>query len=328
MHTYTPPGLPENAPLVVALHGCTQSALDYSSHSGWPELADRYGFALVFPQQSRTNNALRCFNWYKPAADSRGVGEAASIKSMVDYQKAHLSIDAEQVFLTGLSAGAAMTANLLADYPDVFAGGAIHSGLPAKCATNLIQATNCQHHDQHLTPAQWAATVRRSAPDYTGSYPRVAIWHGTADHIVAPVNATELRDQWTAVHGLGQTPASTRHLTGGTTETTYTVASGTPMVALFEVSGMGHGLAVHPGIGPAECGQTGTYFLDYIGSSYYTAQFWGLTEAGPTGTAHATPNPAPEHGPDRPVRDRQQRRPHRARWPRPPRRWPRLRRRI
>jgi poly(hydroxyalkanoate) depolymerase family esterase len=320
MHTYTPAGLPENAPLVVALHGCTQTAEEYSGHSGWPELADRYGFALLFPQQSRANNTLRCFNWYKPAADSRGMGEAASIKSMVDHQTAHLNIDAERIFLTGLSAGAAMTANLLADYPEVFAGGAIHSGLPAKCARNLIQATDCQHRDQHRTPAQWAAKVRHSAPEYTGSYPRVAIWHGSADRIVAPVNATELRDQWTAVHGISHTPTSTRHLTGGTTETTYTDASGTPMVAVFEIAGMRHGLAVHPGIGATACGQTGAYFLDYIASSYYTAQFWGLTGPSPTGNSHRAPNPAPEHCSDRPVRDHQHRRPHHLRWPRPPRR--------
>jgi poly(hydroxyalkanoate) depolymerase family esterase len=205
MFTYTPAGLPASAPLVVALHGCTQTANDYFTHSGWAELADRYGFAVVFPQQSTSNNSLQCFTWFTPAKDSRGAGEAASVKSMVDFEKAHLSIDPSRVFVTGLSAGGGMTANLLADYPDVFAGGGIDSGLPAQCATTQAQATSCQQNNQNLSPAQWAAKVTGSFPGHTGPYPRVAIWQGTSDFVVFPVNGTELRDQWTAVHGVSQT---------------------------------------------------------------------------------------------------------------------------
>ncbi len=299
MYTYTPANLPAHAPLVVALHGCTQTANDYFSHSGWAELADRYGFSVVFPQQSTANNSLQCFDWYTPSDDGRGVGEAASVKSMVDYQKAHLSIDAARVFVTGLSAGGGLTADLLADYPDVFAGGATDSGLPAQCATSQTQATSCQQNSQGLTPAQWAARATSADSGYTGSYPRVAIWQGTADYVVYPVNGSELRDQWTAVHGLSQTPSSTQTLTGGTTETTYNDASGTAAVAYFSIAGMGHGTAVHPGTGADQCGSTGAYFLDYICSSYYTAQFWGLTSTTPptstppTSTPTPTPTPTP-----------------------------------
>lgn len=291
MFSYTPAGLPAGAPLVVALHGCTQSANDYFAHSGWAELADTYRFAVVFPQQSTANNSLRCFTWFTPADSGRGVGEAQSVKSMVDRQKSVLGSDPARVFVTGLSAGGAMTANLLADYPDVFAGGGIDSGLPAQCATSQAQATNCQQNDQRLTPAQWAAKVRASFPGYAGAYPRVAIWQGTADYVVYPVNATELRDQWTAVHGVSQTPAQTVGLPGGTTQTLY--GTGTPAVALFSIAGMGHGTAVHPGSGVDSCGSTGAYFLDYLCSSYYTAQFWGLTGPGGTPTPTASPTASP-----------------------------------
>jgi hypothetical protein len=114
----------------------------------------------------------------------------------------------------------------------------------------------------------------------------VAIWQGTSDFVVFPVNATELRDQWTAVHGLGQTPTTTVTLPGGTTETTYGSA-----VALFSVAGMGHGTAVHPGAGVDSCGSAGAFFLDFICSSYYTAQFWGLTGSAPTPTPSPTATP-------------------------------------
>ncbi|HTZ45905.1 MAG TPA: PHB depolymerase family esterase [Jatrophihabitans sp.] len=293
MYTYTPAGLPSNAPLVVAMHGCTQTANDYFTHSGWAELADTYKFAVVFPQQPSSNNSTLCFDWWTPSDDSRGVGEAASVKAMVDYEKSHLSIDSARVFLTGLSAGGAMTADLLADYPDVFAGGATDSGLPAQCATSQTQATNCQQNNQNLTPAQWAARVTAAYSGYSGPYPRVAIWQGTGDYIVYPVNGTELRDQWTAVHGVSQTPSSTQTLTGGTTETTYNDSAGTAQVAFFSIAGMGHGTAVHPGSGTDNCGSTGAYFLDYICSSYYTAQFWGLTGGGNPTTTPTTTSPSP-----------------------------------
>jgi poly(3-hydroxybutyrate) depolymerase len=121
MYTYTPAGLATGRPVVVALHGCTQTASDYYTHSGWPALADRWQFEVVFPQQSSANNSSQCFNWFSTADDTRGNGEAASIKSMVDKAVADHGSDTSRVFVTGLSAGGGMTADLLAAYPDVFA---------------------------------------------------------------------------------------------------------------------------------------------------------------------------------------------------------------
>lgn len=281
MYTYTPAALPTGAPLVVALHGCTQSATDYYRNSGWTTFADRYGFAVVFPQTDSTNNPLSCFRWFDATLDARGVGEAESVAEMVTEAEALYGSDAHRVFVTGLSAGGGMAADLLADYPDVFAGGAIDSGLPAHCAATQAAASGCQNSDQGLSPAQWGDKVRAAHPGYSGPWPRVAIWQGSADTVVKPVNATELRDQWTNAQGLGQQPSSTRSLPGGTTEEDYAAPDGRPGVALFTISGMGHGLAVHPGTGTDRCGATGSYYLDAICSSYYTSLFWGLDGAGP-----------------------------------------------
>ncbi|MFD4907059.1 extracellular catalytic domain type 1 short-chain-length polyhydroxyalkanoate depolymerase [Kitasatospora purpeofusca] len=282
MYTYAPAGLPTGAPLVVALHGCTQTADDYYRHSGWPELADRYGFAVVFPQTGAANNPLSCFRWFDAAQNARGVGEAASVLQMVTRAGGLFGTDRSRVFVTGLSAGGGMAADLLADYPDVFAGGAVDAGPPAHCAATLSAASSCQNNDQRLTPAQWADKVRRADPGHPGPWPRVAIWQGTADTTVRPVNATELRDQWTEVWGIGQNPSGTRSLPGGTTETRYDDAGGRPAVALYSIAGMGHGLAVAPGSGTENCGTTGAYFLDAICSGYRTALFWGLDSGGPT----------------------------------------------
>ncbi|MFG2263741.1 PHB depolymerase family esterase [Streptomyces sp. NPDC048720] len=284
MFQYAPDNLPSGAPLVVALHGCTQSASDYYGHSGWPKYADLYGFAVVFPQTTSSNNANSCFNWFQSSDYTRGQGEALSIRQMVDNARAHYGSDPSRVYVTGLSAGGAMTSVMLADYPDVFAGGSIDSGLPAGCATDLSSALTCQNSAVSKTPKQWGDAVRGASGGWSGPWPRVAIWQGTADTTVNPANATEERDQWTDVWGISRTPSSTTTLTGGTTQAVYDDPSGKPAVETFSVSGMAHGLAVNPGTGADQCGSTGTYYLNYICSSYWTAKFWGLDGAGGGGT--------------------------------------------
>ncbi|MFC7983734.1 PHB depolymerase family esterase [Streptomyces sp. NPDC057336] len=276
MYAYMPDALPAGAPLVLALHGCTQSASDFHAHSGWSTFADRYGFTVVYPQTSGANNANSCFNWFEAGDSARGRGEALSIKQMVDKAVAQYGSDPGRVYITGLSAGGGMTANMLAAYPDVFAGGSIASGLPARCAETLTAAYTCMYSPPDRTPAHWGDLVRSAAPAGTTSWPRVAIWQGTADTTVRPANATELRDQWTNVWGIGQTPSDTRNLTGGTTVTTYDDASGRPAVEVYSVSGMAHGLAVDPGSGAEQCGTAGTYYLDTICSGYHTVRFWDL----------------------------------------------------
>jgi feruloyl esterase len=175
-----------------------------------------------------------------------------------------------------------MTAVMLAQYPDVFAGGSVVAGLPAGCATDVASAFTCMSPGVDRTPAQWAQAVR------SGGRPRVAIWHGTADGTVAPRNADELRDQWTGVHGISTTPTSTGTLAGPTRRETY----GTGQVEVYRVQGMGHGTPVDPGGATDQCGTTAAYFLDYVCSSYHTAVFWGLT-GGSTPTPTATPTSSP-----------------------------------
>jgi poly(hydroxyalkanoate) depolymerase family esterase len=272
MYVYLPDDRPAAPALVVALHGCTQSADDYLAHSGWRELADRDGFVLVLPEQKIVNNLNRCFNWFEESDVRRGSGEALSVIQMIDAARSAYGVDPKRVFVTGLSAGGAMTAALLATYPDVFAAGAVVAA--------LTEALTCMSHGSDRTPLQWAQQVRAASPGYAGPYPRVAIWHGTADRTVSPVNAEESRDQWVGVHNLSPLPTSTKTLPGsdprGTVQEVYADASGRPLVEVYWVQGMGHGAPVDPGGAVNECGAPGPDFLDTICSSYYTARFWGL----------------------------------------------------
>ncbi|GLW07070.1 feruloyl esterase [Microtetraspora sp. NBRC 13810] len=294
MYGYRPDGLPNGRPLVVLLHGCTQNAGGYFANSGWRKFADQWGFALVVPQTSSANNMSSCFNWFEPGDTTRGQGEAASIRSMVSYAVATYGSDASRVYVSGLSAGGAMTAVMLATYPDVFAAGSIGAGLAYRCAASLLQASGCQYGPTSKTPQQWGDLVRNAYTGYSGPYPRVAIWQGQSDYTVTPANGTQLRDQWTNVRRVSQTPTSTQSLTGGTSLKVY----GADDVRLYEIAGMGHGLPVDPGNGADQCGAAAAYFLDTICSAYHDARFFGLDGGGgpttpPTTTPTPTPTPTP-----------------------------------
>ena len=275
MHKYVPTGLPADAPLVVALHGCAQSASNYDAETGWELLANRFGFALLLPEQQTGNNSSRCFNWFETADTTRGQGEPLSIKQMVDRMIADHAIDPSRVYVTGLSAGGAMTSVMLATYPDVFAGGAIVAGLPYRCATTQTAAFSCMNPGSDLTPAQWGAKVR-AASSWTGPWPIVSIWHGDADYTVRPANLTESLDQWADVHGI-DTVADATDTVSGYPHKVYKDAAGNAKVETYVITGMGHGTPVDPGTGETQCGTAGAYILDVnICSSYHIARFFGL----------------------------------------------------
>ena len=278
MFQYVPADLPTNAPLVVALHGCGQSAAAYDAEPGWQMLADRWHFALLLPQQEAANNANRCFNWFEPGDMVRGQGEALSIRQMIDHMLALHGGDPRRVFVTGLSAGGAMTSVMLAAYPDVFAGGAVVAGIPYGCGTGLVDALPCLNPGKDLTPAQWGAKVRAAYPGYDGLRPPVSLWQGTADLTVVPANMTELVEQWTNVMGIDQI-ADAGFDVGGYPQRIYKDASGRPRVQTYRIVGMGHGTPIDPGPGEAQCGIPASYILDAnICSSYHIGLSWGLDD--------------------------------------------------
>ncbi|MFG2100625.1 PHB depolymerase family esterase [Micromonospora echinaurantiaca] len=287
MYAYRPDNLPANAPAVVLLHGCTQNAAGYFANSGWQKYADQWKFALIVPEQKSANNANTCFNWFETGDTARGQGEALSIKQMVDHAKSSYGTAANRVYVSGLSAGGAMSAVMLATYPDVFAAGSVIAGIPYRCATGMVNAFSCMSPGVDKTPAQWGDLVRNAHAGYSGSRPRVAVWHGTSDYTVAVANATESRDQWTNVLGVSQTPTSTAQLPGGTSLEVY----GNDAVRLYRVSGMGHGTPVDPGSGAEQCGSAAAYFLDTICSTYRDAVFFGLNGGGTDPTTSPTVSP-------------------------------------
>jgi poly(hydroxyalkanoate) depolymerase family esterase len=277
MFAYAPEDLPPQAPLVIALHGCTQTSSDYDVGTGWSSLADRLGFAVVYPQQQPINNPKNCFSWFLPGDIARGQGEARSIREMVEYAIATFAADRRKVFVTGLSAGGAMASVMLATYPEVFAGGAIIAGLPYGCASNVQQAFEAMFTAQGHG-AQALGDRVRAASRHRGPWPKISVWHGTCDPIVKPSNGDDIIRQWTNVHGLSESP-SHEEFSQGCTRRVWRDANGKAVVEAFSISGMAHGVPLAT-TAKESCGSAGAFFLDVgISSTHHIARFWRLHES-------------------------------------------------
>jgi feruloyl esterase len=263
--------------LVVVLHGCGQTAASYDLGAGWSTLADRYGFALLFPQQQVSNNPNTCFNWFLRGDIERGKGEALSIRQMIETMIIAHGIDRRRVFVTGLSAGGAMTCVMLATYPELFAAGAIIAGLPFGTATNVNDAFESMLHGRPRSARKWGDLVRAASP-HRGPWPRISVWHGSADTVVKAENADEIVKQWIDVHGLHY--ASTRVETvDGYPRQVWRNRTGDDVIESYTIPGMAHGTPLATGGSDKHCGIPGAFLLDVgISSSYHIAKFWGLTK--------------------------------------------------
>lgn len=274
MLAYVPNGLPPAAPLVVALHGCNQTAEEYDNGTGWSTLADRFGFAVIYPEQQPANNPKNCFSWFLPRDIARGQGEASSIEQMVRHAIATLGVDQRRVFVTGLSAGGAMASVMLATYPDLFAGGAIIAGLPYGCARTVQEAFEAMFFERS-TEARVLGDRVRAASSYRGPWPKISIWQGTADPIVKPSNAEELVRQWTNLHGVSTAPSYEESISGHSRRV-WSGAEGEALIEAFSIGGLGHGVPLAATDG---CGAPGAFFLDAgISSTHHIASFWRLGE--------------------------------------------------
>jgi poly(hydroxyalkanoate) depolymerase family esterase len=267
--------LRSGAPLVVVLHGCTQTASGYDRSAGWSSAAEEHGFALLFPEQQRANNPNLCFNWFSPEDASRQRGEALSIRQMVQAMQARHTTDPDRVFVTGLSAGGAMAAVMLATYPDIFAGGAIIAGLPFATARSVPEAFDRMRGHGSVAPDALAALVR-SASSHNGPWPRVSVWHGTSDATVEPGNAQAIVDQWRIVHGAPEAPSRVDSVNGHA-HRVWSDANGRDVLEEYLISGMGHGTPLST---TCPYGETaGPFMLEAgISSTRQSLRFWEIAD--------------------------------------------------
>jgi poly(hydroxyalkanoate) depolymerase family esterase len=274
---YLPDLLARKTPLVVVLHGCTQTAAGYGRGSGWIKLAEQKGFALLFPEQQRSNNANGCFNWFEPADIGRDAGEAQSIAEMIRHVVEAHGLDARRVFITGLSAGGAMANTMLAAYPDLFAGGAIIGGLPHGTATGVAQAFERMQGRNPPTTAKLHSDLK-TVSRHTNGLPPISIWHGTHDQTVRPINADQIAEQWRWAHATAAAP-SVEETIHGHVRQAWMDKDGKQVVELYRIKGMAHGVPLATGA-TESLGAAGPFMLEAgISSTARIAAGWGLADA-------------------------------------------------
>nr|WP_111298482.1 PHB depolymerase family esterase [Paracoccus saliphilus] len=273
---YIPESFRKNGPLVVVLHGSTQSAESYDLGSGWSTLADECGIALLFPGQRKSNNALGSFNWFKSGDIQRGRGEPLSIFQMIKQVVDDHAVDPARIFITGMSSGGAMTSVMLATYPEVFAGGAIIAGLPYRSAGNLMEALVRMKGYGGPSDGTLEAFVR-DASDFSGRWPTISVWHGGSDNTVDSSNADSIIRQWQNIHNVEGPPTRVEEV-DGFPRRVWCDDMGRAVIEEYMITDMGHGTPISAE-GTEGLGEAGKFMLEVgISSTRHIARFWGLTQ--------------------------------------------------
>jgi poly(hydroxyalkanoate) depolymerase family esterase len=196
---YLPPGKSTaGMPLVVMLHGCKQSMDSFAEGTRMNLLADRYGFAVVYPEQSVRAHPHQCWHWYD-ARDAAGGGEAAAVASLVDALVEEHGFDRSRVYLAGLSAGAGLAMLLAVRSPGRFAAVALHSGPAFGEARSGVSALDVMRRGVHHDPV--ALVDKELGARLHPGMPGIVV-QGDADAVVAPANAEQLALQLLRLNGL------------------------------------------------------------------------------------------------------------------------------
>lgn len=274
MKAYAPAGREPKAPLVIVLHGCTQSADEYAVSSGWLDLADTFGFAVVAPEQTRANNPNLCFNWFEIADIGAEGGEAESIAHMIPHALRKWDLDPSRVFIAGFSAGGAMTAVMLATHPDLFAGGAIQAGLPYGIASSVADAFQAMMGRTQADGLGQRVT-RSGSP--AGRWPTVSVWHGEADGVVRPGAGEAVVEQWRQVHGVVGSGACAR-TAGGRHFQVWFSDDGRAVVEHHRIEGLGHSVSISTRPGETFGGSSRYTTNMGVASCFEIALSWGIAE--------------------------------------------------
>ncbi|WP_299793902.1 PHB depolymerase family esterase [uncultured Marivita sp.] len=230
--TYIPASASEGVTgIVVMLHGCTQTPEDFALGTGMNALAETHRFIVIYPAQSRGDNAQSCWNWFSKGDQRRGRGEPEILAGIARAAMAEHGVPSERCFVAGLSAGAAMAVILGETYPDVFAAVGAHSGLPFGAASDVPSAF-----------AAMAGTPSSERVDQAETGLRTIVFHGDADRTVSPVNSDAIARQ---AERHGATGAVSTTQTGRAngrrfSRTLTTDRDDAPQTEHWRIEGLGH----------------------------------------------------------------------------------------
>ncbi|KAK3672190.1 hypothetical protein LTR78_007943 [Recurvomyces mirabilis] len=268
MYIYVPSKLAAKPPVIVAIHFCTGTAQAYYTGSPYAQLADQYGFIVIYPESPYSGTCWDVSS--KAALTHNGGGDSNSIANMVTYALQKYNGDASQVFVTGSSSGAMMTNVMAATYPEMFKAATAYSGVPAGCfvsSSGQADAWNstCAQGKVVASAAYWTNVVKNMYSGYSGARPRFQVYHGSIDATLLPQNYQETVKEWTGVFGYDATkPAKTQsnYPKSGYTTDTWGVSAANPLgqVQGIYAQNVGHTVPIQ-----------GTQDMMWFGLGPYTA---------------------------------------------------------
>ena len=248
---YVPAQFESSPPLLVMLHGCTQSADDFAAGTQMNRLADEHGFLVLYPEQATHANPSKCWNWFKAQDQVRDAGEPSLIAGIVREVAARQGVDMGRIFVAGLSAGAAMAVILGQTYPELFAGVGAHSGLPYGSAHDIPSAMAAMKKGKGRSANIKSAPHVDASPrrKTTQAVPTI-VFHGDRDHTVQQANGNDIAQQATSAHAAcadtalrvsterGVSPGGRRY-----SRTLHVDGGGLTRVESWTVHGAGHAWA-------------------------------------------------------------------------------------
>ncbi len=215
-------------PLIVMLHGCTQSADDFAAGTRMNALAEKHGFLVVYPEQAQNDNVSKCWNWFNTKNQQEGQGEASLIAGITRRVMLEYKVDPNRVYIAGLSAGGAAAAIMGAAYPDLYAAVGVHSGLACGSANSLPAAL----------AAMRQGAAGKSCQNNSAGLPTI-VFHGDKDSTVHPSNSEYILKQ---VNARGKTIIERGKVQSGYafTRTLYSDAAGNNNHEQWVIHGAGH----------------------------------------------------------------------------------------
>ena len=237
-------------PMVVMLHGCRQDAETFGNVTRMNGIADRDNFLVLYPEQRRLANSLRCWNWFSRSAQT-GAGEAAILADMIRSLSDEHQVDTKRIYVAGLSAGAAMANNLAVCHADLFAACALHSGLAFAAATSSHAALKVMREGARSDPHEMGKHAFIQSRGKTRMMPAIVI-HGDKDEVVNPANAGQVVAQFAVMNELlaedtesqpdepREKSSINRNNSGYQYEITDVQRAGRVVIRKIMVSGLGH----------------------------------------------------------------------------------------
>ena len=239
-------------PLVMLLHGCTQSPDDFAAGTGMNTVADANTFLVVYPEQPSSVDSLKCWQWWDTSHQRRGSGEPAILAAIANKIKTTHNVQSSQVYVAGLSAGGAMTAIMGATYPDIFKAIGVASGLEYKATTSRTNAYTAMSQGGPNPNTQGYAAYQAMG-SAKARVPTI-VFHGTSDYTVYPVNGDQVLTQWAQTNDYVDDGSDNNSVNNGADVTTngmvpggraytryqYNDAAGVVLLEKWMIQNMGH----------------------------------------------------------------------------------------